>query len=214
MHTAKVDEAIFNTEANIAAHLVLQTGTDRPSVPPVAEGEAVGPNSVMPRHIDVSASPSRLGVNKPLVNRKTQTTGHSGDRAGVGAVCPGRRLRATKVVAQCGTAQRCFGAEHQISELFIVADLAAANETTRIVVDALACQIDIGPVNSRPGTTELTTDIETGPAYEWHCCVRSWRSRIAVSHRRGRNEPRRDSDECDEAKLHAACPFYVRRSLA
>src|SRR5215467_13633088 len=213
MHTAEVDKAIFNTETNVAGHLVLQPGADGPSVPPVAQGKSV--NSITPRHIDVSASPSGLGIDKPLVGRKAQTTSYGGYRVDVGAVGPGRRLRAVKVVAQRGTAQRGFRTDHQISELLIVSDLAATDETTGIIIDALSRQIDVGPVYSRPSTTDGAANVEACPAYEWYCSVRLSRPLIAVSHSRGRDESGREGDECakgEEAKLHRACPYIVKLS--
>src|SRR5262249_47111786 len=70
MDAAKVDETVFHAETMVAGHLVLQPGARGPSGPPVAHGKAVGAGGSMPRHIDVSASPSSLGVDKPLIGRK------------------------------------------------------------------------------------------------------------------------------------------------
>src|SRR5262249_61134533 len=121
-------KAVSQPQLNFSGVLAFQPADTVPTVPPVAHGKSV--NSITPRNIDVSTSPTGLGIDKPMVGRKAQTTSYGGFRVDVGAVGPGRGLRAAKVVAQRGTAQRGFRTDHQISELLIVSDLAATDEPT------------------------------------------------------------------------------------
>ena len=76
---AKINEAILHTEADVARHLVLKPRADRPSVVPIANGKAIRQGSIPPRHVDLGASPSSLGIDKPLIGPKAQMTSHCRD---------------------------------------------------------------------------------------------------------------------------------------
>ncbi len=65
-----------------------------------------------------------------------------------------------------------FRAENNVAELVVDPELAAANESAVVRVGAEAEQAVVH-ASSCPGTSEVATDVEAGPAKDW-----SWRWRI------------------------------------
>jgi len=98
----------------------------------------------------------------------------------IGAEVHGWKEDAAEVSAQVSAAKGGFHTQHNVSELLIVTNLAAAYETALSLVEPFAGEADVGPVNLTPGPADVAADVEAGPTHIWHNRISSRRS-IPVS---------------------------------
>jgi hypothetical protein len=114
----------------------------------------------------------------------------------IGAEPCGWNDDAAEVSAQVAAADGGFHAQHYISELLVVADLAAANKPALPIVEPFAGgEADIGPVNLTPGPTCIDANVEASPAQSWRDRISSPRL-ITIGECRSGAEPDGQSDGC------------------
>jgi hypothetical protein len=82
----------------------------------------------------------------------------------------GKRILWTSV--QVRAADGGFHTQHNIPELLVVADLAAANESARAFVEPFAgkweiVEVDIVEINVTPSSTNVAADVEASPISDW-----------------------------------------------
>jgi hypothetical protein len=200
----QVDQTVFHPEADVTRHLVVDAGAYGPSTAPVVEGKAVAQRRVLSDDIDLHAGPASFAVDEPLINGKAEASSQGGDGAHLGAIGNGNLLPAAKITIKAGAAQRSFYAKHNVAKLLVVANLSAADESARVVVDAFAGEVDVLPTDIGPCTAEMAADVEPRPANEWDGGVDAHRARIPVGMRRQRIQSGRD-DDCakrEDAEVH------------
>ena len=112
------------------------------------------------------SGPSGFAVKQPLIRGQAEAACHSRDGMKIGAETCGWNEDAAEVSGQVAAADGGFHTQYYISELLVVADLAAANEPALPIVEPFAGgEADIGPVNLTPGATCMDASVEASPTY-------------------------------------------------
>src|SRR5215470_5279987 len=179
--------------ARHAGYLVFEAEAHCPSVAPVVEREAIQQSRVAAGRLDLCTRPSGLAIKQPLIRGDAEAACHGRDGVNFGVEGHGRVEDAVEVFFQVGAAQGGFHAQHDISDLLIVADLAAAYEPARTVVEPFAGKADIGPVNLTPGPADVAADVKARPIHNGRNRISSPRS-IPVCQCRSGAEPGGESD--------------------
>src|SRR5947209_2288080 len=144
---------------------VLDAGANRPADACVGYVDGAGERVAIRRELVVCPGHAALAVDKPAIEREAGTAGQSrnpvhvriervaercaNDRTGDGAAVDAAPREAT------------FRAEHELADLIIEPDLAAAEKAVAFVRDIQA--ESVAPIFLGPTVTDVAADVESGP---------------------------------------------------